>query len=236
VSTDAYRDWMVARGRGLVRHVPLILTTDTAFVLDPVRRGNHPPLGVGQCADCHPVSGDGARHGISQYPATARGAACHSWLLPSGTTKGFRPAKGSEPVFSGSFRPHDLLSAAGDAHGRIYREGYTRTSGARIRVGRINAGCAGCHAVRNDKHGNLPGCLDCHDFGKSKGAVHKKHTDAVARGRASIDPGNAGRSGCDYCHGFSDGAAGMRNAACYSCHLDGHQVKDKDRKAHFWPL
>lgn len=245
-STAAPPEHTREHGQGLVRKFPLMAGDHKEFRLDYPRRGHHLATFAGQCQACHPVSAEGIRHGMSQYPAQARKVAlsggidcagsCHAWLKAQGVSRGFTPAKGAAPSYSGSLRPGDLLAASKDAHAKIFKQGYTKTAAAQIKLGRINPGCVGCHGIRNDKHGAMPGCLDCHKFGGVKGAVHKQHVAAIDKGRAALDPGHAKEFGCNYCHGMS-GATKLKNAACYSCHLSGHQVSaPATGKPHFWKL
>lgn len=244
-SAAAPREWMARMGRGLTRKMPLMPTPVKEFTLAFVKRGHHPAYKLSQCADCHPVSSQGARHGMAQYPRAVRAVAfsggkscasgCHQWLGKSVTSTGFKPATGTAPIYKGSLRPHDLLTAASDGHSRIYRQGYVKKKGDAITIRRIKPGCAGCHSVRNDKHGTTSGCVDCHEFGRTTSAQHKKHVDVIAEARAAVDPGNAKATTCDYCHGLSKTPTVLKNAACYNCHLSGHRVLGSNGKPHFWP-
>ncbi len=246
-SALAPAEHMRKAGLGLVRVMELMPTAKAQFTFGFVKRGNHPPYKAGQCAPCHPVSAEGIRHGLSQYPTDSRAsafkpqtcaAACHPWLKKSVTSAGFTPKTGAAPTYSGSLRPADLLAAATDKHASIYKQGYNKAqakTGKGIKVGRIMPGCVGCHNTQTDKHGETPACMHCHTMGGSSGTLHKAHVDAITSGRAAVDPGNAARSSCDYCHGFSATVGNLKNAACYSCHLSGHQVNDpKTGKPHFW--
>ncbi len=246
-STVAPLEHMRKAGNGLVRIMELTASTKLQLSFSFSKRGHHSAFTLAQCAQCHPVSAEGVRHGMSQYPPTSRAAAfkpetcaasCHAWLKKSGTSTGFTPKSGSAPTFSGSLRPGDLLAAAAGGHGRIYKQGFNKSASKTvkgIKVGRILSGCVGCHNTQTDKHGETPGCLQCHTFGGSSGAMHKAHVDAITKDRATIDPGNAGSTSCDYCHGFSTGGGTLKSAACYSCHLSGHQVNEpKTGKPHFW--
>jgi len=213
-----------------------------------MERGHHPKYTLAECSTCHPVSAEGVRHGMSQYPATSRAkvfkpetcakSTCHTWLGTSGTSTGFKPKSGAAPSYSGSLRPGDLLASATDGHAQLYKKGYSKSAAKTakgIKVGRIMPGCVGCHNTQTDKHGETPGCLDCHTMGGSTGKLHGRHVTAITSRRADIDPGNAAASSCDYCHGFSSTKTTLKNAACYSCHLSGHQVMSpKTRKPHFW--
>ena len=248
VSSAPPREHTLKLGEGLVRKVVLIPSGQKTFRLIWPRRGHHPAESTrGKCLTCHPVSAEGIRHGISQYPASARKlafaagkscarASCHPWLGTAASSSGFKPAKGATPVYKGSLRPHDLLTAAKDGHGKIYRQGYVKASGPKILVGRLQPGCVSCHGTRNDKHGSMAGCMDCHSFGGMTGDLHQTHTRAIKTGRALIDPGNAKESGCNYCHQLEKPTR-LKNAACFNCHLSGHQVMDpKTGEPHFWSL
>lgn len=248
ISAAPPREHAAARGEGLIRKPVLMPSSSRAFKFIYPRRGHHPEeLTRGKCLSCHPVSSEGIRHGISQYPAASRklafkggtscAASCHSWLKASVTSTGFVPASGKAPVYKGSLRPHDLLTAgAKGGHGKIYASGYVKPEKADILMGRLRPGCVGCHGTRNDKHGSIPGCMDCHKFGGVSGAVHLKHVTAISKGRAALDSGNAKESGCNYCHQLEKPTK-LKNAACYNCHLSGHQVVDpKTGKPHFWSM
>ena len=249
LSSAPAREHTTQKGEGLVRKAVLMSTKNLTFKFVYPRRGYHPDgTTTGECLSCHPISSEGARHGISQYPKEARTVAfsggktcatakCHPWLKTSVTSTGFTPATGAAPAYKGSARPHTLLTAgAKGGHGKIYRLGYVKPDKANILMGRLRPGCVGCHGTRNDKHGSMPGCMDCHKFGGVTGTVHKKHISAITKGRAAIDPGNASESGCNYCHQLEK-ANTLKNAACYNCHLSGHQVMDpKTGKPHFWSL
>ncbi len=249
ISSAAPREHTAAKGEGLIRKAVLMPTKNKTFKLVYPRRGFHPEATTtGKCLSCHPVSAEGVRHGISQYPKAARALAfsggktcttakCHPWLKTSATSTGFTPAKGAAPVYKGSLRPHDLLTAgAQDGHGKIYAKGYVKPAKANILVGRLRPGCVSCHGTRNDKHGSMPGCMDCHKFGGMTGTVHMKHVSAISKGRATIDPANAKESGCNYCHQLEKPTK-LKNAACYNCHLSGHQVVDpKTERPHFWNM
>lgn len=248
ISTLDIRAWMQQKGQGLTRRVGLMTSSVYAFGLDVVSRGHHPLMPPAECAACHPVSSDGARHGLAQYPTQVHAAAvtggqdcgptCHTWLKPQATVTGFTPKTGSAPMVTGSIRPYDLLAASKDSHATVFHKGFSRTSAdTGLLVGRIGPGCAGCHGIHNDKHGSTPGCLDCHTLGGSTGSLHKAHIDAITKGQPDIDPQNSAKGSCDYCHGLTATAGTLKNAACYNCHLSGHQVKSPTTaKPHFWPI
>ena len=192
ISAAAPREHTAERGEGLIRKAVLMPSRNMTFKFVCPRRGHHPDgTTTGRCLTCHPVSSEGARHGISQYPEAVRAlafaggkscatASCHPWLKTSVTSTGFSPATGAAPTYKGSLRPHALLTAgAQGGHGKIYKQGYVKPDGANILMGRLRPGCVGCHGTRNDKHGSMPGCMDCHRFGGSSGAVHAKHVKAI---------------------------------------------------------
>lgn len=248
VSAEAPAEHMRKQGMGLVRVMELMASPKPQLTFGFMERGNHPTYTLKQCADCHPVSAQGVRHGMSQYPRSSRAvafkpqtcaSACHPWLKKSGSSVGFSPKTGTAPTYTGSLRPGDLLAASTDGHATVYKSGYSKAAAKNkgIKVGRILPGCVGCHNTQSDKHGETPACLNCHTLGGSSGTLHKAHVDAITKGRATIDPGNSAASSCDYCHGFSSTASKLKNAACYSCHLSGHQVMDpRTAKPHFWKL
>jgi hypothetical protein len=246
-ATGAPAEHMRKAGLGLVRVMELMASDKMQYTFGFQERGNHPNYTLNQCSICHPVSAEGVRHGLSQYPPASRAKAfkpetcapsCHSWLGTSVTSSGFTPKSGAAPTYAGSLRPGDLLAAASDGHALLFKKGYSK-SAARvnrgIKVGRILTGCVGCHNTQTDKHGETPACLYCHTMGGSSGKLHGRHVSAITAGRAALDPGNAAASSCDYCHGFSSSTTTLKNAACYSCHLSGHQVMNpKTGKPHFW--
>ena len=245
-STEPVRAWIRAQGRGLTRKIVLISNGKFQFVFDFPKRGGHPEMDDDRCLECHPVSSEGIRHGIRQYGESARALAftagqscaaqCHGWLSDTGTVSGFAPATGSAPAYTGSLRPHDLLSAHTRGHNKIYTEGYVKQEGEPIGFSRIQPGCAGCHNQHNDQHGTMTSCLDCHRFGGLSGDLHSAHVTLISQHREQIDPDNEDESGCNYCHGLDDSPGNLTNAACYNCHLSGHQPADSEGKAHFWPV
>jgi hypothetical protein len=121
-------------------------------------------------------------------------------------------------------------------HTQVWQQGYRAAAGA-MKIGVLNAGCGACHHAQSEKHGEVPNCLTCHPFGGSQGEAHKAHLDRITAHADDIDPKRpAQMSPCAYCHYESDTAASRSNAACYNCHLSGHQPLDGTGKAHFWPV
>lgn len=213
------REWTQEAGRGLVRKDVMMMTDTKQFIFKFPRRGRHDADGGGRCAGCHPASAQGIRHGLIQYPQSARPAAfkpgadcaasCHLWIE--------------------SERPADLLGAAENGHSRIYREGYrSPEKNENLNVTAINPGCAGCHNVKDEIHGTITECVECHAFGGTGGEIHKAHADAIAERGRDVPA-------CNYCHNLQDDSTDLKNAACYNCHLSGHQPLDPEGKPHFWP-
>jgi hypothetical protein len=246
VSSAPLREWTTLQGRGLVRRSVMIQTDADAFGAPLPRRGNHTEMTPAHCVACHPVSEQGIRHGLRVYPREARdqifraatdcAATCHGWLPDDATSTGFTPATGTPPVYAGSLRSHALLTGADNAHAAIYEGGFVRNGGFTLRISRLLPGCGGCHNVRNEFHGTVSECVDCHRFGDTSARLHTTHLDAIEAGRDANDPDHAAQPACDYCHGFAATPTDLKNAACYNCHLSGHQPLDAMGQAHFWPL
>ncbi|MFH2009294.1 MAG: hypothetical protein ABI333_22075 [bacterium] len=246
VSSEPLREWTGLQGRGLVRRPVMIQTDAEAFEAPLPRRGNHTEMAAAYCVACHPVSEQGIRHGLRIYPREARGrvfgsatdcaASCHGWLPVDAISTGFTPASGAPPEYSGSLRPHALLTGADNAHAVIYREGFVRDGGFTLLISRLKSGCGGCHNVRNEFHGTINSCVQCHRFGDTSGRLHTTHLDAIESGRDANDLDHAAEVPCSYCHGFGPVESDLKNAACYSCHLSGHQPLNDAGQAHFWPL
>jgi hypothetical protein len=240
------REWALHAAEGLTDRPAFILLDRPIFGFTFPRRGHHVSQSLAECAACHPLSTEGIRHGIRQYPRSVRdwvfqrstdcAGACHTWLPVQGTASGPAPATGDALRYQGSLRPSALLAQVDGAHARIYREGYVPENGATsISFAQLRPGCGGCHNAQNENHGSLSQCLDCHRFGGQSGPRHEAHVQAILDRRAQNDPGNADLSACDYCHGFAETPTPLKNAACYNCHLSGHQPLDASGKPHFWP-
>lgn len=240
----AARDWAAAHGEGLVRVDPLFPEPGLWWATPWPRRGSHDPAALADCAGCHPMDADGIGHGIRtfRFPETvfAGGtdcaAACHAWLPDQASTTGFAPAGGVPPSWSGSPRPGALLAAADTAHSRLWREGARPSDPDRFGYGAFNPGCGGCHQVATEDHGHVPGCVDCHRFGGSRGPLHALHVAAIAGAADRIDPGLGASGGafCDYCHADAATPGSRARATCYNCHLSGHQPVDASGIPHFW--
>lgn len=246
VSSEPLREWTTLQGRGLVRRPVMIQTSADAFDAPLPRRGNHTEMTPAQCVACHPVSEQGIRHGLRIYPREARNQvfrsatdcarSCHGWLPDEAISIGFTPASGTPPEYSGSLRPHELLTGGDNAHAAIYRDGFVRDGGFTLLLSQLKPGCGGCHNVRNEFHGTINSCVQCHRFGDTSGRLHITHTDAIEAGRDANDPDHATEMGCSYCHGFGNLESDLKNAACYNCHLSGHQPLNDAGQAHFWPV
>jgi hypothetical protein len=247
-STEAPREWTAKSGQGLTRKITLNFAADIAFSYRFPRRGNHTIETAGEpgCSTCHPMSTQGLRHGMSQYPLSTRsqlftsqtdcGSACHDWLPASGTSVGYKPKEGTAPTYSGSLRPYELLTGANNRHAEIFKNGWVKVTGDPISIQRIKPGCGGCHTIIDERHGTMTECLDCHKFGGMSGAIHMAHLEAINQNRETIDPDHGTESSCNYCHGLNDSPTRLLNSACYNCHLSGHQPLDASGKVHFWPM
>jgi hypothetical protein len=240
------REWALLAGEGLTDRPAFILSDRPLFGFTFPRRGHHVPQSLADCAACHPLSVEGIRHGMRQYPRSVRGwvfqrstdcaGACHTWLPGQATASGHAPAVGEPPSHQGSLRPAALLAEVDGAHARIYREGYVPGNlGTSISFAQLRPGCGGCHNAQNENHGSVSQCLDCHRFGGQTGLRHAAHVQAIEDRRAENDPGHADRSTCDYCHGFAATPTPLENAACYNCHLSGHQPVAASGQPQFWP-
>lgn len=196
------------------------------------------------CSGCHPIRDDGLGHGTKTYPAAYRGSpfeggvncagACHAWLRDSIVASGFEDAQGATPEHRGSGRP-DALLAVSTAHRTIWQRGFRSTSPWQ-KIGALSPGCGGCHHAQSEKHGEVPACTACHRFGGVESEPHKEHVDRISTLIDQIDPKRPQMTACAYCHDEGDTARARSNAACYNCHLSGHQPLDANAKAHFWKV
>ena len=235
------REWMNQAGTGLTRVVPLIpqyLLKSEEYTLEWPHRGRHPVYNSGDCCACHLTDASGLGHGSRTYsdPEECQGS-CHVWLKPEIKSSGFAILGGEALSYSASAEPETLLSAAENSHAQIFREGYQRLEGNydRIKVSQLSPGCRGCHNHFFPDHGSLSVCTDCHNFGTpDKGAEHLSHLAYISARQNELNPAAAGGEACVYCHGFSPGADTFYRAACYNCHLSGHQPLNPEGQAHFW--
>ncbi|MCX5868270.1 MAG: hypothetical protein NT009_12500 [Proteobacteria bacterium] len=232
------REWMSQAGSGLTRAVPFIPLETEEYVLEWPHRGRHPEYKSSDCCACHPADNSGLGHSSKTYPdpEDCQGR-CHVWLKPAINSSGFAILGGEAPSYSGSAEPEALLSAAENAHSRVCREGYQRPEGIsdRIKVGQLSPGCRGCHNHFFPRHGAVSVCTDCHAFGDPAGGTgHLNHAAYISARQNELNPGAAGGEVCVYCHGFSAGADSFSSAACYNCHLSGHQPLNPEGNAHFW--
>lgn len=247
------REWVGSMGQGLVRRDPAIPAPGVHLGFTWPGRGRHGLPGAEvegdalreACSGCHPVGADGLGHGVRCYPPEAArtvftggascGGSCHGWLTGGVTAAGFQDAGGQTPTYQGSLRPAELLAAADNAHFALWREGW-RTDSQRIRIWAFNPGCGGCHNAISEPHGAVAGCLDCHDLGGMGGEQHGRHVELITNHADRIDPGRPDPSPCAYCHRQGDLSGVRSRAACYNCHLGGHQPLDGEGKAHFWNI
>ena len=228
-SSGSLAEWLMLIGEGLVRKPIFPVLQLPHLGLRLPQRGHHTPGST--CGDCHPTgSGPGARHGERRYPTEALGALfepgtgcasseCHPWLGDVEIT-GF-----GNGGFTGSQDPFSLLTGASNKHRQIFEEGFhVEGRDTSLRIASIRAGCGACHNNFHGDHGGLPDCTDCHVFQyDSNGGLHAQHTESIA---ATIDerhPDGPGQSSCLFCHGFAADSHEFYRAACYNCHLSGHQ-------------
>lgn len=236
------REWMAQRGLGLVRVDPALPVAASEKRLFFVRRGRHDSQDLSGCVACHPVREDGVGHGVRSYPSVETvfekgsgcAGSCHSWLSDPAESRGFLDATGNRPTWTGSLRPEDLLAAGDNGHSRLWREG-ARPDPTAFRISAFNAGCGGCHNPREESHGAMLGCLDCH---RLSGEPHERHIQVIASTMATLDVEavQEGLSPCSYCHVEDDPGMERAGAACYNCHLSGHQPTDAGGRARFWPV
>ncbi len=220
--------WLGARGHGLVRVDPVFPAPGTVFGLPWVARGRHDYISLNNCQMCHPHRpSDKLGHGFLAYPdpadvfASARSCAatCHTWLPDA-------------------LAPDTLLRGAENGHSRVWRDGVRPQVVANYRFGAFNAGCGGCHNISSEDHGATPGCLDCHKMGAPGVASHDAHVKLIEVGQALYDPEAKAASvaSCEYCHAPDAGETQRSRAACYNCHLSGHQPMDSQGRAQGWPV
>ena len=237
------REWMSEHGAGMLRLPdPAFSTGGMTFENPWKNRARHTDADLHYCAYCHPVRSDGMGHGVIMYPkevyadAFSPGAdcasSCHHWMKRSIVSEGFENSEGAKPVYNGTIRPYEMLSAVDNAHTRLFKSGahmYKPT----MRIASLMPGCAGCHNVREEGHGAVMGCLDCHRMGGYSGVLHQYHSQAIEEEIADKDPGFSGPV-CGYCHLRGEELDSRERATCYNCHLSGHQPLDENGKAHFW--
>jgi len=232
------REWMTENGNGLVVVDSALPGPGVQFGHRWKNRGRHDENEPG-CSMCHPVRDDGIGHEVKAYPApatvfepgTSCGGSCHSWLKVSVESRGFAGKDGEKPLYEGSARPAELLMEVDTAHTKLWREG-ARPDPSRFHISAFNAGCGGCHNIAAEPHGTITTCLGCHEFGAS----HADHIVLIDSNMAVVDAGAAaaGMDSCAYCHVDDEAPFERANAACYNCHLSGHQPLDINGNAHFW--
>ena len=240
------RAWMELAGEGLTRVDPAIPTPDASYALRWPRRGHHDEGDDEACAACHPVRDDGVGHGVRTHPLPAQvfsggagcGTSCHGWLPGQAVVEGFEGADDQTPRYEGSLRPDDLLAAAAPdrGHGLLWREGASPDPEV-FAITSLNPGCGGCHHLREESHGAMLQCLDCHRFGGQTGVLHARHVAAIDEDVERLDPAlvAAGASYCLYCHPGDDAPVERARAACYNCHLSAHQPLDDSGRPQLWP-
>lgn len=239
------KEWMSVQASGLIRIDPIFpspsLSTNMSFPWQ--KRGRHNSNDLNGCSICHPVRSDGIGHGVRTYPSDTMNTvfakekscdkSCHSWLTEAVAAQGFENADGQVPSYNGSLRPTDLLQGSDNAHSDIWKKGAS-IENSNFKIVAFNSGCGGCHNVFAESHGTIANCLDCHVFGGSKGELHANHVSYIADQADNLDVKHPEITFCAYCHREDEVSTERSNAACYNCHLSGHQPLDKDGKAHFW--
>jgi hypothetical protein len=234
---------MEQHGQGLVRYTPAITDAATHLAFPWARRGSHPDsmlTGIDGCGLCHPVDDNGIGHGLRIYnpdPAvppfqggSSCAGACHTWIPDDAVVTGFTPIGSDAPSYAGSLRPVDLLNGTETAHTTLWKKGFQPEMA--MKIASFQPGCGGCHNIADEAHGAIQSCLKCHKMSGSGQPLHDQMVTAITNDKEQIDPdGNV--SACAYCH-FEDGTDHRSNAACYNCHLSGHQPMDASGKPHFW--
>jgi len=225
-ATGTPASWLMAKGRGLVRVEPVFPTPGTVYGLPWPARGWHDAAALQNCAVCHPYRPqDGLGHSLLSYPDVQAvfkpggscATGCHTWLDPA-------------------MAPDKLLGGADNGHARIWLLGVRPKVPQDYRFAAFNPGCGGCHNVASENHGAIAGCLDCHRMGGPGSASHDRHTQVIEGNQAKLDPQAvvAGAPTCGWCHTPASGETGRSRAACYNCHLSGHQPMNAKGKAEFW--
>ncbi len=241
-SYSGARAWLAAKGLGMRRLDPIFPAPGTRFILDWPERGGHDLAADQKCSTCHPVRNeDGLGHGLRTYPKPGEvfakevdcAASCHTWLpAEASITQPFGVGAG----WQGSLRPAALLKGASGGHGTIWRKGLRPEDQKAFMVPAFGPGCGGCHNLASEDHGSIVGCMDCHVLSAGKVDQHALHVGLITTWQAAMDPkGYAAKTkACDYCHVNVNGRTELSAAACYNCHLSGHQPLNADGKAHFW--
>jgi hypothetical protein len=239
------KEWMSGHAGGLVRFDPAIPSPAVQIEFPWIKRGRHAQSDMKDCSACHPVLSDGLGHGIRSYPSPVMDMVfsggkscagnCHEWIKESVGTAGFKNAEGQNPSYKGSLRPAALLQDAENAHSVLWKEGMRPESGY-IKISAFNPGCGGCHNVSAESHGTISSCLDCHSFGGSSGELHKMHVSWITDNADENNADQPQMSFCAYCHRDDSVPPDKSSAACYNCHLSGHQPVGKNGTAHFWKI
>ncbi len=245
------KEWMQVGSSGLVMIQPYNPPPLYIFILDWPLRGRHPfDLNTNDCAQCHPIYNNVENHSNSQYPPQAQNflytggvncaGSCHSWLEGNVQSTGFSSSTGTAPTYTGTLDPYTLLTSVQTAHTKIFLYGFRITQDdPNLAIRHLNPGCGGCHNWDGPRHGHIAECTDCHVFDPSvSGGLHQQHINIITATQSQIDPGDAGMPSCAYCHGFSDTTTNytLSNAACYNCHLSGHQPVGADGMPQFWDI
>lgn len=228
-------EWMQLKGEGLTISAPFTPSPNDYYLLNFPKRGRHSNIDLLDCTLCHlPLNGV-EDHAKILYPdeGCTSDKGCHIWLKNNVTSVGFTNAEGNTAIYQGSMRAYDLLTQGDNAHSLIFTQGYRQESSVGdIAVRGINPGCKGCHNIIRSGHGEVPLCLDCHNF---KERSHNIHISAINITVEFNDPKHADVDSCAYCHGFTPTDDNLYKPACYNCHLSGHQPLGNDGQAQFWP-
>ncbi len=237
-----WSSWLEKAGRGLVRVAPAVPEAGVHLGLSWARRGVHPAdaLSDGACDSCHPVDAQGIGHGVRAYPEAAAklafaggescGGTCHSWLPED---LAMAPFGDDGPSWQGSARPADLLTAGDNAHSKLWQEGFVASvTSLSLKMSQYRPGCGGCHNLADESHGAMLSCLDCHKLTDGDGNTHSQHIAIIGSRLEQRNP-TGPASACAYCH-MDDDYAQVGRAACYNCHLSGHQPLAPTGGAHFW--
>jgi len=194
---------------------------------------------------CHPVDENGIGHGVRAYPESARDTAfvggescageCHGWLANPVEVTGFEEWGGFS-TFDGHLDPEDLLAGADNAHSELWKVGFVPEN-MEMKISSFNAGCGGCHNVKSEAHGATVTCTDCHAMASDENVeLHNAHVSYIAAHVLTLANELADVPACAFCHREDGAPEAVSNAACYNCHLSGHQPLNAEGSPHFWPI
>lgn len=240
-------EWVAKKGSGLTWKDPAIPSPGTVYGLEWPERGSHAQefIAPEKCGLCHPVDENGIGHGIRAYPEPARNMAfvggescagdCHGWLDNPVAVTGFEEWGGFS-TFNGYLDPEDLLVGADNAHSELWKIGFVPEN-MEMKISSFNPGCGGCHNVKSEAHGAIVACTDCHAMASDENiALHGKHVEYIAAHVMMMAGDLADVPACAFCHREDGAPEAVSNAACYNCHLSGHQPLNAGGSPHFWPI